>query len=202
MCKCTLIAYFSAFFVRCAQNLHLQTLQTLCTLLILYKIKTTTKCAISLHIVRKSRHAFSLHLVCILRVFTKCLHCLRKACICFHKLITKCAAPRRSRCCIGMKYNYSALCVHEVCKKSAKHRIGLHEVCTAGINKKESLHKVCTKAVFTSFKVCKTSKKMCIYSAKCTLCRLMHTFEKVCMRLPPNVCYDIAYDVVALYRMF
>ncbi len=27
---------------------------------------------------------------------------------------------------------------------------------------------------------------VCIYSAKCTLCRLMHTFGKVCMRLPPD----------------
>ncbi len=91
--------------------------------------------------------------------------------------------------------------MHKVCKKSAKHRISMHEVCTAGIKKKESLHKVCTKADFTSFKVCKTSKKsakslqkvcktskkVCIYSAKCTLCRLMRTFEKVCTSLPPNV---------------
>ncbi len=61
------------------------------TLLILYKIKTTIKCAISLHIVRKSMCALSLHLVCILRVSTKCLHSLHKVCICFHKLITKCA---------------------------------------------------------------------------------------------------------------
>jgi hypothetical protein len=39
--------------------------------------------------------------------------------------------------------------------------------------------------------VCKKSafhqKKVCIYSAKCTLGRLMHTFEKVCTRLPPDV---------------
>jgi hypothetical protein len=56
--------------------------------------------------------------------------------------------------------------MHEVCKKSAKHRIGMHEVCTAGIDKKISLHKVCTKADFTSFKVCKTSKKVCKKSAK------------------------------------
>ncbi len=96
--------------------------------------------------------------------------------------------------------------MHEVCKKSAKHRIGMHEVCTAGINKKESLHKVCMKADFTSFKVCKMSKKsanslqkvcktskiVCIYSANCTLCRLIHTFEKVCTNLPP--------DVISVYR--
>ncbi len=82
------IAYFCAFFVRCEQYLHLQTLRTLCTLLILYK---KIKCAISLHIVRKSRCAVGLHLVCILRVFTKCLHSLHQVCICFHKLITKCA---------------------------------------------------------------------------------------------------------------
>ncbi len=50
-----------------------------------------TKCAISLQIVRKSRCAVSLHLVCILKVFTKCLHSLHTVCICFHKLITKCA---------------------------------------------------------------------------------------------------------------
>ncbi len=91
VCNGILLAYICAFFVRCAQYLHLQILQTLCTLLILYKIKTTTKCAISLHIVRKSRCAVSLHLVCILRVFTKCLHSLHKVCIFFHKLITKCA---------------------------------------------------------------------------------------------------------------
>ncbi len=89
--------------------------------------------------------------------------------------------------------------MHKVCKKSAKHRIGMHEVCTDGINKnKESVRKVCTKADFTSFKVCKTSKKVCkslqkslqnvnnSNSAKCTLCRLIHTFEKVCTNLPPD----------------
>jgi len=67
VCNCILIAFFWAFFVRCAQCLHLQTLQTLCTLLI------------------------SLHPVCMLKVFTKCLHSLHKVCICFHKLIKKCA---------------------------------------------------------------------------------------------------------------
>ncbi len=59
-----------------------------------YPVHTQKKCAISLHIVRKSRCAHcavSLHLVCILRVFTKCLHSLHKVCICFHKLVTKCA---------------------------------------------------------------------------------------------------------------
>ncbi len=29
-------------------------------------------------------------------------------------------------------------------------------------------------------------KKLCIYSAKCTLCRLMHTVAKVCTSLPPD----------------
>jgi hypothetical protein len=43
------------------------------------------------HTVQKPRCAVSLHLVCILKVFTKCLHSLHKVCICFHKLITKCA---------------------------------------------------------------------------------------------------------------
>ncbi len=64
---------------------------------------------------------------------------------------------------------------------------------------------MCIKVDFTSFKVCKTcakrqkksaqslqkvcktSKKVCIFSANCTLCRLMHTFEKVCTNLPPDV---------------
>ncbi len=94
VCNCILIAFFWAFFVRCAQCLHLQTLQTLCTLLILSqctKLKKKTKCAISLHIVLKSRCAASLHPVCMLKVFTKCLHSLHKVCICFHKLIKKCA---------------------------------------------------------------------------------------------------------------
>ena len=91
VCNCILIAFFWAFFVRCAQCLHLQTLQTLCTQLILHKIEGKTKCAISLHIVRKSRCAASLHLVFILKVFTKCLNSLHKVCICFHKLIKKCA---------------------------------------------------------------------------------------------------------------
>ncbi len=90
MCKCILIAFFCSFYVRCAQCLHLQTLQTLCTL-ILFKIKEKTKYAITLHIVQKSRCAASLHLVCILKVFTKCLHSLHKVCYCFHKLIKKCA---------------------------------------------------------------------------------------------------------------
>ncbi len=63
----------------------------LCRLYAHYLSCTKKKCAISLHIVRKSRCAVSLHLVCILRVFTKCLHSLHKVCICFHKLITKCA---------------------------------------------------------------------------------------------------------------
>ena len=48
-----------------------------------------------MHIVRKSRCAGSLHLVCILRkilrVFTKCLHSLHKVCIYFHNLFKKCA---------------------------------------------------------------------------------------------------------------
>jgi len=43
VCNCILIAFFWAFFVRCAQCLHLQTLQTLCTLLILYKIEEKNK---------------------------------------------------------------------------------------------------------------------------------------------------------------
>ncbi len=43
--------------------------------------------------------------------------------------------PRRSRYCIGTKHIYSALCMHEICKKSSKHRIIMDEVCTAGINK-------------------------------------------------------------------
>ena len=55
------------------------------------KLKKKTKCAISLHIVLKSRCAASLHPVCMLKVFTKCLHSLHKVCICFHKLIKKCA---------------------------------------------------------------------------------------------------------------
>ncbi len=45
----------------------------------------------TLHIVRKSRCEVSLHPVCILKVFTKCLCSLHKGCICFRKLITKCA---------------------------------------------------------------------------------------------------------------
>jgi hypothetical protein len=68
----------------------LQTLQTLCTLFCT-KLKKKAKCANSLHIVRKSRCAAILHLVCILKAFTKCLHSLHKVCICFHKLIKKCA---------------------------------------------------------------------------------------------------------------
>ena len=89
VCNCILIAFFWAFFVRCAQCLHLQTLQTLCTLLILNKIEIKTKCAISLHIFSKSRCAASLHPVCMHKVFTKCLHSLHKVCIYFHNLFKK-----------------------------------------------------------------------------------------------------------------
>jgi hypothetical protein len=55
------------------------------------KLKKKTKCSISLHIFLKLRCAASLHPVCMLKVFTKCLHSLHKVCICFHKLIKKCA---------------------------------------------------------------------------------------------------------------
>ena len=62
-----------------------------------------------------------------------------------------------------MKVDFTSF---KVCKTCAKHKK----------KSAQSLHKVC-----------KTSKKVCIFSAKCTLCRLMHTFEKVCTNLPPDV---------------
>ncbi len=96
--------------------------------------------------------------------------------------------------------------MHEVCKKSAKlRRTGMHEVtlksaqlesirkkvCTKCAQKQISHHIKCAKRQKKSAKslqkVCKTSKIVCIYSAKCTFCRLMHTFEKVCTNLPPDV---------------
>ncbi len=46
-------------------------------------------------------------------------------------LNTGAMGPRWSSCAAWMKHICSAQCMHKVCKKSAKHRIGIQEVCTA-----------------------------------------------------------------------
>ena len=87
VCKCVLIDTF----VPSLLGARKICICRLCRLYAHYLSCTKKKWAISLHIVRKSRCAASLHLVCMLKVFTKCLHSLHKVCICFHKLIAKCA---------------------------------------------------------------------------------------------------------------
>ncbi len=72
MCSCILIAHYLVIIVGCAECLHMQTLHTFSTLLFLYIIKIFLKCAFSLHFVRKSKYAFSLHWMCRLKVCTKC----------------------------------------------------------------------------------------------------------------------------------
>jgi hypothetical protein len=84
--------------------------------------------------------------------------------------------------------------MHEVTLKSAQLESKRKKVCSKCAQKWISHHLKCAKRQKKSAqslqKVCKTSKKVCIFSAKCTLCRLMHTFEKVCTNLPPD---DAAY---------
>ncbi len=93
-----------------------------------------------------------------------------------------------------LKLLCSAYCVHEVCERSAKHRIGMQEVCTAGINMNEKSEDVCIKAVYQSYKVCCKKvgvkyafhrKIVCKKFAKRRLCRLLQSFRKVCTCLPP-----------------
>ncbi len=63
----------------------------------------------------------------------------------------------------------------------------------------ESVQKVCMKVVGPQKKSAKSLQTVCISLKKSLqkvckklsrrrLCRLMQTFEKVCMSLPPNVC--------------
>ena len=91
VCNFILIAFFWAFFVRCAQCLHCRLCRLYAHYLSCTKLKKKTKCAISLHIFLKLMCAASLQPVCMHKVFTKCLHSLYKVCIYFHNLFKKCA---------------------------------------------------------------------------------------------------------------
>jgi hypothetical protein len=95
--------------------------------------------------------------------------------------------------------------MHEVTLKSAQLESKRKKVCIMCAQKWISHHFKCATLVQNIKKksaqslqlVCKTSKKVCNLSANCTLCRLVHTFEKVCTNLPP----DVAYLCILLYTV-
>ena len=100
VCNCILIAFFWAFLL----GVRNVCICRLCRLYAHYlsctKLKKKTKCAISLQIFLKLRCAASLQLVCMHKVFTKCLHSLHKVCIYFHNLLKKvCIKCARCRLC-------------------------------------------------------------------------------------------------------
>ncbi len=79
--------------------------------------------------------------------------------------------------------------MHEVTLKPAQLESIRKKVCTKCAQKRISHHLKCAKRQKKSpksmQKVCKTSKIVCIYSVKCTLCRLMHTLKKCARIYPP-----------------